>query len=138
MVIPPKHEHGYASVSSRDNVDFDFSAARHQTEAEINADYKLLRTSNWIAAVATAVIALALSYLAIQLRKQTQLLTDQLAKSSEVLLRAGEETNRLEQQPWVGVAGAVAQQLTVTGGHSLSRFKIRARPPLLMSISREA
>jgi hypothetical protein len=128
---PTEHEYGYASVSSKGNIDFDFSGARHQTESEIKADYQRSRTSNWIAALATAVIALAVSYLAIQLRKQTQLLTDELAKSSEVLLRAGEETRQLEQRPWVGVADAVAQPLTVTGGAFTLALQNSGKTPAL-------
>jgi len=129
--LPKKQEHGSFSVPSKDDLDFDFSGARHQTQAEITPDYQRPIISNWIAAVATAVIALAVLYLAIQIRKQAQILTDELAKSSEALVRAGEETRRLEQRPWVGVADAVAQPLTRTGGAFTLTLQNSGKTPAL-------
>jgi hypothetical protein len=128
-LLPRKQEHSSHSVSSKD--DPDFSAVRHRPQAEITPDYQRPIISSWIAAVATAVIAVAVSYLAMQTRKQAQVLTDELARSSEAFLRAGEGTRRLEQRPWVGVADAVAQPLTATGGGFIFTLQNSGKTPAL-------
>ena len=81
---------------------------------DLDPDFLAVRHAHWIVATAAVVIALVVLYLAVQARKQTQILTA-LATSSQASLRADEATMRLEQRPWVGVADAVAQPLTASG-----------------------
>jgi hypothetical protein len=122
IVVEPAHEPAPESPSSaRDYADsapphsFDVNRSSSATARGRSGPEQLAGhdsgISNWIVAVGTVMIALTLAYVGLQLRRQTQVLSEQLLQP---LLRATQESRQLEQRPWVGI-DAVAQPLTAAG-----------------------
>jgi len=110
----PSSTEDYADSARRSSADvnnFSFSTARERPEPGHPAGH-YTGISNWIVAVGLVLVALTLSYMSLQLREQRQVLSEQLQQ----LLRATQESRQLEQRPWVGIADAVPQPLTATGG----------------------
>jgi hypothetical protein len=102
-----------APPHSPDVKNISFSTARERSKPEHPAGHDT-GISNWIVAVGTVMVALTLSYVGLQLRRQAQVRSEQLPSSPQQLLRDTQESRQLEQRPWVGI-DAVPQPLTATG-----------------------